>query len=200
MTVLQHEGRLYGVWSGWEGAHDAFPQHLYIAPMADPGTISGERVRISSPEYAWEMRVAPLNEGPQILRNDDGKLFIAFSADASWSPEYKMGLLEWTGGSVLDPSAWKKLARPILTGGGHGCFIEADGQRHFVYHRKLSGDPGWADREIRAEAFSFDACGYPVIASQRKAADLQFGPESPAAASPAYEPGGVQMFGTRMPA
>jgi GH43 family beta-xylosidase len=201
MTVLQHEGRLYAVWSGWDDAHDGFPQHLYIAPMADPGTISGERVRISSPEYDWEMRVAALNEGPQILRNDvDGKLFIAFSADASWSPEYKMGLLEWTGGSVLDPSAWKKLPHPILTGGGHGCFIEAAGRRHFVYHRKLSGDPGWADREIRAEPFTWDANGYPLIASQRNIAVLQLGPESPESASPAYEPGGVQMFGTRIPA
>ncbi len=112
------------------------------------------------------MRIAPLNEGPQILRNSrDGKLFIAFSADASWTPEYKVGLLEWTGGEILDPSSWTKLPRPILTGGGHGCFIEVDGQGHFVYHRKLSHDPGWADREIRAEPFTWDAHGYPFIAS-----------------------------------
>jgi len=178
MTVLQHEGRLYAVWSGWEGERDRFPQHLYIAPMADPATISGERVRISSPEYDWEKRVAPLNEGPQVLRNEgDGKLFITFSADASWTQEYKVGLLEWTGGDVLDPGSWRKLPRPILTGGGHGCFIEAGGGRYFVYHRKLSADPGWADREIVAEPFSWDAHGYPVIASPRNAADLRLGPE-----------------------
>jgi GH43 family beta-xylosidase len=178
MTVLQHEGRLYAVWSGWEGESDGFPQHLYIAPMADPCTLAGPRVRISSPEFEWERRVAPLNEGPQIVRNDrDGRLFVVFSADASWSPEYKMGLLEWTGGDLLDPSAWQKHDRPILTGGGHGCFIEADGQQWCVYHRKLSADPGWADREIVCEPFSWDADGYPVIASQRHAADLQLGPE-----------------------
>jgi GH43 family beta-xylosidase len=189
MTVLQHEGRLYAVWSAWEAEHDGFPQHLYIAPMSDPATISGERVRISSPEYEWEMRVAPLNEGPQVLRNErDDKLFIAFSADASWSQEYKTGLLEWTGGPLLSADSWTKLPEPLLTGGGHGCFIEAAGERYFVYHRKLSGDPGWADREIRAERFDWDACGYPVLASQRNPADLRLGPEV----------AGVQMFGTRV--
>jgi GH43 family beta-xylosidase len=178
MTVLQHEGRLYAVWSGWDGEHDGFPQHLYIAPMADPVTISGARVRISTPEHDWERRVAALNEGPQVLRNDlDGKLFITYSCDASWTPEYKVGLLEWTGGDVLDPGSWQKLPRPIFTGGGHGCFIEAGGERYFVYHRKLSADPGWADREIVAEPFTWDAAGYPVIASQRNAADFQLGPE-----------------------
>jgi GH43 family beta-xylosidase len=178
MTVLQHEGRLYAIWSGWDSERDKFPQHLYIAPMADPVTISGERVRISSPEHQWEQRVAPLNEGPQVLRNErDGKLFIAFSADASWTQEYKVGLLEWTGGDVLDRGSWQKLARPILTGGGHGCFIEAAGERYFVYHRKLSADPGWADREIVVEPFSWDGDGYPVLASQRNVADLRAGPE-----------------------
>ncbi len=185
MTVLRHEGRLYGVWSGWEGENDGFPQHLYIAPMADPATIGAERVRISSPEFDWEMSVAPLNEGPQILRNHrDGKLFIAFSADASWTQEYKMGLLEWTGGSVLDPSAWRKLPQPFFTGGGHGCFIEAGGQGHFVYHRKLSVDLGWGDREIRSEPYTWDEEGYLVIASQRKVGDRQMA---------------VQMFGATVP-
>jgi len=161
LTVLRHEGRLYAVWSGWEGEHDGFPQHLYIAPMADPATISGERVRISSPDRDWEMRMAPINEGPQIVRNDlDGKLFVAYSADASWTQEYKMGLLEWTGGDVLDPASWRKLPRPIFTGGGHGCFVEVAGRGCFVYHRKLSVDAGWGDREIRWEPFDWDAHGY----------------------------------------
>ena len=111
-----------------------------------------------------------------------------------------MGLLEWTGGDVLDPSSWKKLPRPIFTGGGHGCFIDAAGERRFVYHRKLSVDPGWADREIRSEPFTWDAHGYPLIASQRNPADLQLvGPKPSEAASPTYEPGAIPMFGTRVP-
>ena len=44
-------------------------------------------------------------------------------------------------------------------------------------------DPGWADREILSEPFTWDAHGYPVIAST----------------SPVYEPDAVQMFGTSVP-
>jgi hypothetical protein len=71
----------------------------------------------------------------------------------------------------------------VFTGGGHGCFIEVDGAGHFVYHRKLSADPGWADREILVEPFTWDAHGYPQIASQRTT----------------HEPAAVQMFGASVP-
>jgi len=30
-----------------------------------------------------------------------------------------------------------------------------------VYHRKLSGDPGWGDREIRSVPLDWDADGRP---------------------------------------
>src|SRR5581483_11574796 len=84
-----------------EGA-EKFPQNLYIAPMADPCTLAGERRLISAPEHDWEMTVAAVNEAPEILRNpEQGKLFIVYSADASWTPAYKRGLLEWQGGDVL---------------------------------------------------------------------------------------------------
>ena len=107
----------------------------------------------------------------------------------------------WSGPAApcsTPPPGRSCLAR-VFTGGGHGCFIEAEGQRHFVYHRKLSVDPGWADREIRCEPFTWDAGGYPRLASQRNPADMQLGPESTEAASPTYDPGAVQMFGTRVP-
>jgi GH43 family beta-xylosidase len=164
LTVLPHDGRLYALWSGWEGPSDGFPQNLYIAAMANPWTISGERRLISRPDQGWEMSVAAVNEGPQVLRNTElSKLFIAYSADASWTGAYKMGLLEWVGGDIMDSGAWKKLPRPILNGGGHGCFLELADGHHVVYHRKMSADPGWADREIRAEPFAWDGAGYPVI-------------------------------------
>ncbi len=168
LTVLQHDDRLYAVWSGWEGENDGFPQHLYIAPMSNPWTISGERQLISSPEYDWEMSVAPINEGPQVARNTgQNKLFIAYSADASWTQAYKMGLLEWVGGDVASPGSWRKLPHPLFTGGGHGCFIETGRGRHLVYHRKMSPEHGWADREIRSERFAWDSDGYPVFASEQ---------------------------------
>ena len=164
LTVFSHDGRLYAVWSGWEGPDDGFPQNLYIAPMSDPATISGERRCLSRPEHGWETSVAGVNEGPEVVRHPgSGRLFLLFSADASWTQAYKMGLMEWTGGDVADPASWQKQAEPWFTGGGHGCLVDTAGGTFLVYHRKISGDPGWADREIRSTPVVWDATGYPVV-------------------------------------
>jgi GH43 family beta-xylosidase len=164
LTVFPHEGALYGVWSGWEGPDDGFPQNLYIAPMSDPCTISGERRCLSRPEHGWEMSVAPVNEGPEVIRHPgSGRLFMLFAADASWTQAYKTGLLEWDGGDVADPASWHKLPRPFFTGGGHGCVVDTPAGARLVYHRKLSGDPGWADREIRSAPLEWRADGYPAV-------------------------------------
>ena len=164
LTVFTHRERLYALWSGWEGPDDGFPQNLYVAPMSDPATISGARRCISRPEHDWEMSVAPVNEGPEVIRSPGSdRLFVLYAADASWTQAYKIGLLEWTGGDVTDPASWQKLPRPFFTGGGHGCVVDTPTGSHLVYHRKLSGDPGWADREIRSAPLIWDADGYPVV-------------------------------------
>lgn len=163
LTVFSHEDRLYAVWSGWEGAGDTFPQNLYIAPMSDPWTICGERRCLSRPEHGWEMSEAPINEGPEVIRHPvTGRLFLLYAADASWTQAYKMGLLAWTGGDVTDPASWEKQVEPWFTAGGHGCVVETATGSRLVYHRKLSCDPGWADREIRSTPLVWDAGGFPV--------------------------------------
>ncbi|MDQ3642100.1 MAG: glycoside hydrolase family 43 protein [Actinomycetota bacterium] len=162
LTVFTLEDRRYAVWSGWEGPDDGFPQNLYIAPMSNPWTICGPRRCLSRPQHGWEMTVAPVNEGPEVIRHA-GRLFVVYAADASWTQAYKMGLLEWTGGDVMDPESWQKLPRPFFTGGGHGCVVDTPAGAHLVYHRKLSGDPGWADREIRSAPLDWDDDGYPVV-------------------------------------
>ena len=164
LTVFRHEGGLYAVWSGWEGPDDGFPQNLYIAPMSNPWTISGERHCISRPQHGWEMSVAAVNEGPEVIRHPEtGRLFIIYAADASWTQAYKTGLLAWTGGDVLDPASWRKQLQPFFAGGGHASVVETAAGREFVYHRKLSGDPGWADREILHAPLTWDADGFPVV-------------------------------------
>jgi GH43 family beta-xylosidase len=132
--------------------------------MTDPCTIGGHRRMISAPEHNWEMSVAAVNEAPELLRNDEaGKLFVVYSADASWTQAYKMGLLEWQGGDVTDASAWRKRPGPLLLHGGHACFVETGGDRYVVYSQKLTADPGWADRVIRWARYRWDADGYPRI-------------------------------------
>lgn len=165
MTVLAHDGRLYALWSGWEGPDDGFPQNLYVAPLANPWTISGGRRCIARPEHDWEQSVAAVNEGPQVLRHPGtGRLFVLYSADASWTQAYKMGLLEHTGGDPADPASWRKWSEPFLTGGGHGCVVDTPEGQRVVYHRKLGPDVGWADREIRSTPLLWDADALPVAA------------------------------------
>lgn len=164
LTVFSHGGQLYALWSGWHGSDDGFPQNLYIAPMANPWTISSERRCLSRPQHGWEMSVAAVNEGPEVIRHPiTGRLFIIYAADASWTQSYKIGLLEWVGGDVADPASWRKLPHPLFTGGGHGCVVDTPAGSHLVYHRKLGGDHGWADREIRSAPLTWDAAGYPVV-------------------------------------
>ncbi len=167
LTVFTHAGNLHAVWSGWEQPDDGFPQNLYIAPMANPWTISGERRCLSRPEHAWETSVAPVNEGPTVLRDPgSGRLFILYAADASWTQAYKTGLLAWVGGDVADPASWQKLPGPFFAGGGHASVVDTHAGASFVYHRKLSSDPGWADREILWAPLDWDADGFPTVRTQ----------------------------------
>jgi GH43 family beta-xylosidase len=164
LTVFTSDGRLYAMWSGWDGADDGFPQNLYIAPMTNPWTIGGERRCLSRPQHGWEMTVAPVNEGPELIRQPGSdRMFVLYAADASWTQAYKMGLLEWTGGDVADPASWQKMPRPFFTGGGHGCVVDTPAGSRLVYHRKITGDPGWADREILWAPLAWDDAGYPVV-------------------------------------
>ena len=63
-TAIDLNGRLYFLWSGWEGTEDV-DQRLYIAPMSDPWTISGPRVEISRRLLA----VADKERSPPMLSN-----------------------------------------------------------------------------------------------------------------------------------
>ncbi len=52
--VFSYRNQLYMIWSGWEGDKNG-QQDIYIAKLKNPWTIEGNRVRIASPSYAWEM-------------------------------------------------------------------------------------------------------------------------------------------------
>lgn len=171
-TVLDMDGKLYFVWSGWEGDVNV-SQNIYIAEMSNPYTISGERVLISQPENPWEMIGKPyVNEGPQILKKN-GTIHIVYSASGSWTDDYCLGLLTNTNGDVLNPSAWTKTG-PVFSkadtayGPGHASFVKSpDGKEDWiVYHACENSGGGWAGRSVRAQKFTwekdFPKFGVPV--------------------------------------
>ncbi|MBI5668652.1 MAG: family 43 glycosylhydrolase [Chloroflexi bacterium] len=171
-VVFEYNDQLYMVWSGWPGDRGDFPQNLYIAPMSDPLTLSGERVLLSEPDQPWERSVAAIQEGPQAFIQDD-QLSIVYSADASWSTAYKLGLLKLTGENPLDADAWQKVG-PVFSGYtnasgsvygvGHNSnpVPSPDGSESWlVYHTKTVPADGWGDRAIVAQEFSWNPDDVP---------------------------------------
>lgn len=166
-SILQWEDKLYFLVSVW----DEYGQSLYIAPMSNPWTISGDRVRISSSTYPWERHLFTVNEGPVALIHDD-RLFIIYSASACWGPEYKLGMLIFTGGDVLDPAAWVKHPEPVFEqspengvyGPGHnGFFKSPDGTEDWIIYHANNSPSGGCDnrRTTRAQPFTWNEDGTP---------------------------------------
>lgn len=169
-TVLQLDGQLYLIWSGWEGDVNV-SQNLYIAHMSNPWTIDSERVEIARPTYAWETNHSPLvNEGPQVaVRN--GTLNLVYSASGSWTNDYCLGLITAEVGSdLLNPDSWHKRDEPIFVSGnglygpGHHSFTTSpDGTEDWiVYHVAKYKDAGW-NREVRAQSFTWNEDNTPNL-------------------------------------
>lgn len=169
-SVLAVDGKNYFVWSGWEGTANV-KQDIYIAAMSNPWTISGERVRISTPDRDWEKRGGSpaINEGPQALSRG-GETFIIYSASGSWSDFYCLGRLHLTGEDPLDSASWSKHPQPVFSptdevfGPGHCSFTKSpDGKEDWiVYHAAVEAGAGWT-RNIRIQRFTWDEKGIPYF-------------------------------------
>ena len=174
MTPLEHKGKLYALWSGWDGP-ETDRQFLYIAEMASPVKLAGKRVRIcDNLDYPWEKTEGGangrgLNEGPQVLKNGE-HTYIIYSCGASWLPSYKLGQLELIGDDLLDPASWKKRKDSVFQstketfGVGHSCFVKSpDGSEWWhVFHAKRDPNPGWR-RSIFVQPFKFAKDGRPLF-------------------------------------
>lgn len=173
MTVLEHHGRRYAVWSGWPDAGTKV-QHLYIAEMASPTELAGRRVQLGSPyDFAWERiredHPDAINEAPQPLVHG-GRTFLAYSCGSALLPSYKLGLLELVGADPLDPTAWRKHPQPVFTstaatfGVGHGSFVRSpDGSQWWhVYHAKIVPQRNFK-RVVHVQPMGWSDAGEPVL-------------------------------------
>ena len=170
-TVLKmDDGSLYYIWSGWPGKENGC-QHLYIAPMRNPWTLSGERIAIATPEHAWECVDMAICEGPQVLQHD-GRIFVIYSASGSWTEDYCLGLIELRGKDPLKAADWKKhgcvfCKTDYVWGIGHCSFVKSqDGVEDWIiYHAKTKRKKGWNDRNVRAQRFTWTEEGLPDFGS-----------------------------------
>ncbi len=189
-TILEptpaNGGKMYMVWSGWEGDKNGV-QSIYIARMTNPWTIEGKRTRISTPEFAWEkvgdldaydgrtvqeLPHVDVNEGPEVLEHGN-RVFVVYSGSACWTNYYELGMLTATLGSdLLDAGSWTKSNEPLFRqnpaggafGTGHnGFFKSPDGtQDWIIYHANPKPNQGCGDmRSPRAQAFTWKADGTP---------------------------------------
>lgn len=173
-TVLEYNNQLYLIWSGWQGDVD-IEQEIYIAKMKDPWTIDGSRVMISSPTYAWERMGAPpgVNEGPEVLKNNKGNIFLTYSASGCWTDGYSLGLLKLKeNGDPMNPSDWTKTPSPVFStkpengayAPGHNSFFKSkDGTEDWLlYHANATAGQGCGNsRSPRMQRFTWNADGSP---------------------------------------
>lgn len=172
-SVLELNGKMYFTWSGWEGDVNG-RQDIYIAKMSNPWTIEGDRVMISKPSYDWEKIGSPsVNEGPEAIKNNKGKLFLTYSASGCWTDDYSLGLLTLKdGGDPLNAADWSKLPAPLFTkapgngafGPGHNSFFKSrDGKEDWIlYHANSSAGQGCSGaRNPRMQRFTWNADGTP---------------------------------------
>ncbi|MBC7947060.1 MAG: glycoside hydrolase family 43 protein [Chitinophagaceae bacterium] len=182
-SVYNHKGKLYLIWSGWEGDTNG-RQDIYIAAMSNPWTVTGKRVLLSKPELEWETHGdlnnpndvphVDVNEGPQILEYGN-RLFLIYSASGCWTEHYSLGMLTSSAtADLMDSTSWKKNPLPVFKQSpenkvyapGHNSFFRSpDGTEYWIlYH--ANDKPGlgcgkW--RSPRAQRFIWTKDGTPYF-------------------------------------
>lgn len=176
-TVFTYNNSNYFVYSGHPSATDN-TQNLYIAKMANPWTLETGRTLISTPTFTWETQGASaslpkVNEGPEILKNPAGRVFLVYSASGCWTDDYALGMLTLKeGGDPLKAADWTKNPMPVFTkkpsagayGPGHNTFFKSkDGSEDWIlYHANPQPGQGCSDtRNPRAQKFTWNADGTP---------------------------------------
>ncbi|GKQ37076.1 glycoside hydrolase family 43 protein [Streptomyces sp. A012304] len=173
-TTFTHRGTRYLSWAQHEpgmGNNTA----IWLSKMADPLTLTGPQVRLSTPEFDWECVGFKVNEGPSVIHRN-GRLFMSYSASAT-DANYCMGLLTVDADAdLMNPTNWSKSPTPVFTsndttqqyGPGHNSFTVAEDGRTdvLVYHarqyKEIVGDPlNDPNRHTRVQRLRWNPDGTP---------------------------------------
>jgi len=168
---LRLNGNLYMTFSAFSPQDNL--QSLYIAPMSNPWTASAHGTRISAPTLSWETQNGAVNEGSFPLQHN-GRTFLTYSASHCNGPNYKIGMLEYTGSNPLQIGSWTKTTTPIFQRndaagvygpGHHSFFTSPDGTETWIaYHANDTASQGCGTtRTTRVQKISWNANGTPNL-------------------------------------
>ncbi|MGW1668731.1 glycoside hydrolase family 43 protein [Streptomyces sp. NPDC002324] len=173
-TTFTHRGSRYLAWAQHEPGMNNNTA-VWLSRMADPLTLTGPQVRLTTPELDWEVIGFKVNEGPSVITRN-GRLFMTYSASAT-DFNYCMGLLTVDADAdLMDPANWSKSPTPVFTsndttkqyGPGHNSFTVAEDGRTdvLVYHARqykdIVGDPlNDPNRHTRVQRLRWKPDGTP---------------------------------------
>lgn len=183
-SVLTIGSANYFIWSGWENTASRYKQYIYLATMSNPWTISGRRVKISSPTNNWEKHEpnslgAGVNEGPVMLQKDAGSpAFIIYSASRYSSDNYCLAQLQLKiGGDPTVAADWINKKQVFVRndvnsvyGPGHNGFFtssctDANGvarkENWFIYHARSVPNSTGGARTPRMQKLTWNTDGSP---------------------------------------
>jgi GH43 family beta-xylosidase len=168
-TVFEQGGKRYLLWSGQRLNDNT--QRIFIAEMRNPWTLTGARVELSEPQYAWEKYgMVPVNEGPEIIQHGNST-FLLYSASHCGTDYYGLGQLRMS--RTADPlvaSNWTNATAPVFVQGasaygpGHnGFFKSKDGTEDWlIYHANSKPNQGCGDlRNPRMQKITWNADDSP---------------------------------------
>jgi GH43 family beta-xylosidase len=171
-------GELYCVYSGWPlGDHSDTQQDLFLVQLANPEVAMEQTlVCISRAELPWERPDGGrrgVNEGPTWVDIPGSFRGIVYSANGSWTSDYKLGVLRLLDGrDPKDARSWEKRPTPLLEsdekrggpfGPGHASFLNSpygDGRVYCIYHATANRGEGWNNRKARILCLSQE-CFHP---------------------------------------
>lgn len=181
-TVFSPNGQdLYICWSGWPpGDNSDTQQNLYLAQMVSPEEIVADNILppvcIATADMDWERFEGGrrgINEGPTWLSLPNGAFTgIVYSGHASFTSEYKLGLLRLASPTAdpLDPRSWVKRPTPLLMNDqsrpgpyapGHASFLQSphpgDNRVFCIYHATAKWGEGFGNRKARVLAIGPEA-------------------------------------------
>jgi GH43 family beta-xylosidase len=166
---LPRTDKLYCCYSGWPlGDFSDRQQDLFLTEMESPEVAKPETlICISRAELDWERAdngSHGVNEGPAFV-STGGFEGIVYSANGSWTSDYRLAVVQLVGDNPLDPASWRKRPTPLLVsdrqhggpfGPGHASFINSpygDGRVYCIYHATESEGDGWNNRKGRVLCF-----------------------------------------------